>query len=83
MTIPSIRSIATVSLDAAREGDYKAEFKLIKAECVELCYKALEQLSGFSVPDSVPMDKNILHYKSSASSVGFKRPRPEILHVFC
>lgn len=65
MTIPSIRSIATVSLDAAWEGDSRTEFKLIKAECVQLCYRALEHLSGFSVPDSVPVDKITSDYKSS------------------
>ena len=65
MAIPSVRSIATVSLDAAWEGDSRAEFKMRKAECIQLCYKALEQLSNFIIPEIVPIEVSSTKYKST------------------
>ena len=55
MSIPAVRSIASVTLESVCGGDYSAEFKHRKTECVQLCYKALELLSGFHIPDFVPV----------------------------
>jgi hypothetical protein len=54
--IPAVRSIASDSSNYGRADDPRSEFIETKALCVQLCYRALEQLSGFIVPEASPLD---------------------------
>ena len=36
-----------------------------KAECIQLCYKALEQLSNFIIPEIVPIEVSSTKCKST------------------
>ncbi len=59
-SIPPVLSIATDPAIYVSAGDSRSEFTETKAICVKLCYRALEQLSGFVIPEAVSLDADLL-----------------------